>query len=103
MQKHKDILSQIRDLEVQLQTASEDVSKSLLQQDKATDDDEDAFDAFMMKLSTPVADRKLVTRIKMTFYSSLLQYAYSSLCKLGLCFDDKLRHYNIYSGIDMAQ
>ena len=66
IQKHKDILSQIRDLEIQLRTASEDVNKSQLQQDKATDDDEDALDAFMMKLSTPVADRKLVTRIKVT-------------------------------------
>jgi len=66
MQKHRDILSQIRDLDIQLRTASEDVSKSRLEQDKATDDEEDALDAFMMKLSTPVADRKLVTRIKVT-------------------------------------
>jgi len=75
MQKHRDILSQIRDLEIQLRTASEDV-KSRLEQDKATDDDEDALDAFMMKLSTPVADRKLVTRIKVTvLILNLLQYA----------------------------
>jgi hypothetical protein len=74
MQKHKDILSQIRDLEIQLQTASENVSKSQLQQDKATDDDEDALDAFMMKLSTPVADRKLITRIKVTL---LIQVCFS--------------------------
>jgi hypothetical protein len=53
------MISQIRDLETQLQAASEDVSKSQLEQDKAADDDEDALDAFMMKLSTPVADRKL--------------------------------------------
>ena len=66
MQKHRDILSQIRDLEIQLQTASKDVSRSRLEQDKGADDDEDALDAFMMKLSTPVADRKLVTRIKVT-------------------------------------
>jgi hypothetical protein len=66
MQKHGDILSQIHDLEIQLQTASENVNKPQLEQDKATDDDEDALDAFMMKLSTPVADRKLVTRIKVT-------------------------------------
>jgi hypothetical protein len=45
---------------------SEDFNKSRLEQDKSADDDEDALDAFMMKLSTPVADRKLVTRIKVT-------------------------------------
>ena len=66
LQKHRDILSQIRDLEIQLRTVSEDVNKSRLEQDKSADDDEDALDAFMMKLSTPVADRKLVTRIKVT-------------------------------------
>lgn len=75
MKKHRDMLSQIRDLEIQLQTASENVNKSALKEDKAVDDDEDALDAFMMKLSTPVADRKLVTRMKVTFDSSLLQYA----------------------------
>jgi hypothetical protein len=66
MKKHKDIVSQIHDLEIQLQTACEHVNKSRLEQDKATDDDEDALDAFMMKLSTPVADRKLVNSIKVT-------------------------------------
>lgn len=64
MKKHRDILSQIHDLEIQLQTASENVNKSRLEQDKATDDDEDALDAFMMKLSTAGADRKEVNRIK---------------------------------------
>jgi hypothetical protein len=73
MQKHKDILSQIRDLEIQLQTASEDVSKSQLEKDK-DDDDEDALDAFRMKLSTPVADRKFVTRIKVTVF---IQFCFS--------------------------
>ena len=66
IQKHRDILSEIHDLEIQLQTASENVNKSQLEQDKATDDDEDALDAFMIQLSTPAADRKLVTRIKVT-------------------------------------
>ena len=66
IQKHRDILSEIHDLEIQLQTASENVNKSQLEEDKATDDDEDALDAFMIQLSTPAADRKLVTRIKVT-------------------------------------
>jgi hypothetical protein len=76
MKKHRDMLSQIRDLEIQLQTASENVKKSALKEDKAVDDDEDALDAFMMKLSTPVADRKLVTRMKVTV---LIQVCYSML------------------------
>jgi hypothetical protein len=74
MQKHEGMLSQIRDLEIQLQTASEDVSKSQIKQNKATNDDEDALDAFMMTLSTPAADRKLITRIKVTV---LIQVCFS--------------------------
>jgi hypothetical protein len=77
MKKHRDILSQIHDLEIQLQTASESVNKSRLEQDKGTDDDEDALDAFMMKLSTAGADRKEVNRIKVTV---LIQFYVAFTC-----------------------
>ncbi|PNF17431.1 hypothetical protein B7P43_G02964, partial [Cryptotermes secundus] len=67
VKKHNEILSQLRDLEIQLKTASATVNKSPFEQHKNDgdgDDDEDALDAFMMKLSAPEFDRKLVSRIK---------------------------------------
>jgi hypothetical protein len=64
MKKHAEVLSQLQDLEIQLQKALESVHKLSLKQDKDNDDDEDALDAFMMKLSTPASDKKLITRIK---------------------------------------
>jgi hypothetical protein len=63
MKKHNEVVSQLQDLEIQLQKALASVHKLSLEEDK-DDNDEDALDAFMMKLSTPVSDKKLVTRIK---------------------------------------
>jgi hypothetical protein len=64
MKKHNVVLSQLQDLEIQLQKALASVHKLSLEEDKDDDNDEDALDTFMMKLSTPVSDKKLVTRIK---------------------------------------
>lgn len=67
MKKHSDILSQLQDLEIQLEKALESVHKLSLEQDRDNEDDEDALDAFMMKLSTPASDKKYVARIKVNF------------------------------------
>jgi hypothetical protein len=67
MKKHNEVLSQLQDLEIQLKTASTNVNKSPFEHDKDGDgggDDEDALDIFMMKLSAPEFDKKLVSRIK---------------------------------------
>jgi len=84
MKKHNEVLSQIHDLEIQLQKALASVNKSLLEQDKEDDDEEDALDAFMMKLSTPASDKKLVTRTKVNILiQGKLQYAMSVCFEMG--------------------
>lgn len=94
MTKHNEILSQLRDLEIQLKTASANVNKSPFEQHKDDgDDDEDALDVFMMKLSAPKFDKKLVSRIKVNIMIKVkLQYVYMSLWKQRLQFKHEFRH-----------
>ncbi|XP_069702821.1 kanadaptin [Periplaneta americana] len=62
LKKHSDLLLELQKLELQLQKAVVNVASSSTKDNE--NDEEDALDAFMMKLSAPAADRKQVTKIK---------------------------------------
>jgi hypothetical protein len=77
MKKHNEVLSQLQDLEIQLKTISANANRSPCEQNKdgSGGDEEDALDAFMMKLSAPEFDKKLVSRIKVNIiFKVKLQY-----------------------------
>jgi hypothetical protein len=67
MKKHNGVLFQLQDLEIQLKTATTNANRPPYEQNNdGSGGDEDALDIFMMKLSAPELDKKLVNRIKVS-------------------------------------